>query len=154
MVFMHSRGTPADMMSEENTKYGNIIDDITKELLTQLDKANAAGVPLWNQVVDPGIGFAKRRNENLHLLRPDNVQLFQRKLGDRPVMIGASRKRFLQDVLEASSCNDGSSPLNRDVGTAAVTCAAQLAEAFMVRVHNVRVNKQALSVFRAIIKSK
>jgi dihydropteroate synthase len=158
MIFMHSRGTPIDMMSTAHTSYGrgSIVDTVADELSTQLEQATRAGVPLWNQIVDPGIGFSKLYKENVALLHPTNIQLLQHKLGNRPIMIGASRKRFIQEIFDREHCNTDSSKsaMHRDIGTAAVSCAAAMANVLMIRVHNVRANRQALAVFRSVMQSK
>jgi dihydropteroate synthase len=92
--------------------------------------------------MDPGIGFAKGYDENIKLLHPDGIRRFKALLGDRPLLIGASRKRFLNRILSSSSSSSGEADLiERDLGTAGACCAAMMGGADFVRVHNVKVTR-------------
>jgi dihydropteroate synthase len=100
IVMMHMRGTPQTMTSAAHTTYGeDIIADIAKELNEQLAKADEL-LPRWLQIVDPGVGFAKGERENVELLKPENMKRLRKLLGDRPLYIGTSRKRFLGAIID------------------------------------------------------
>lgn len=66
-VIMHTRGTPDTMNSMAEYK-NDITDEVCAELDDQIQKATEVGVPRWNQIIDPGIGFAKKGEQNLELL--------------------------------------------------------------------------------------
>ena len=91
-IIMHSRGTPQTMKTL--TKYDDLLDDVSHFLKTQADACNSKKI--W---IDPGIGFAKTTNQSLSLLK-NTDRLSQ--LG-YPVLIGASRKSFIGDILNKSN---------------------------------------------------
>ena len=86
--------------------------------------------------MDPGIGFSKDINHNLEILR--NLDLF--KKWNLPILIGASRKRFIGEILNEKN------PKERDIGTLAISCLCSQFNIDIVRVHNVRLNYQILKV--------
>ena len=94
-------------------------------------------------VVDPGIGFAKNTEHNVALLR--NLAQFKQNLGGLPLLIGASRKRFLGDLAGEADAT------RRDAATAGA-CVACVPHADVVRVHDVRTAVQALRVADAILR--
>ena len=89
-----------------------------------------------NIIVDPGIGFSKDLNQNLEILR--NLDVFKNL--NLPVLIGASRKRFIGEVLNENN------PKERDIGTLAISCLCSQLNIDIVRVHNVKLNYQILKV--------
>merc|ERR1719401_240403 len=118
--------------------YGSVVDEVRDHLIARRRAAEAAGVPAWNIVLDPGIGFAKKLDENMALLRhcPEMVN----RLSPSPVLVGASRKRFLRTIL-------GESDARRTVfGNAAVTTAVAAAGVDIVRVHDVQAMAQTARV--------
>ncbi|HMO11041.1 MAG TPA: dihydropteroate synthase [Actinotalea sp.] len=137
-VVMHWRGH-ADVM-DELAGYQDVVADVRRELAARLDAALAAGVGPEQLVVDPGLGFAKPGSDNWPLLaRLDVLQ----ELG-RPVLVGASRKRFLGHLLAGP---DGPAPPEaRDAATAAVTALVAAAGAWCVRVHEVAGSADAVRV--------
>eukprot|EP01036_Dinobryon_divergens_P031222 gene31222-40587_t len=99
----------------------------------------------WNQIVDPGIGFAKGLEENTLLLHPKNIARLKDLLGQRPMLIGLSRKRFLSRLMDENSREMGkeivsTKTLNElDLATAGACCAALSGKAVdIIRVHNVK----------------
>jgi len=89
-----------------------------------------------NIIVDPGIGFSKDLNQNLEILR--NLDVFKNL--NLPILIGASRKRFIGEVLNENN------PKERDIGTLAISCLCSQLNIDIVRVHNVKLNYQILKV--------
>ena len=139
-VAMHWRGH-SDRMSELS-HYDDVVHDVVAELAARVDAAERAGVDPARLVLDPGLGFAKEHHHNWALLaRLDEVLA----LG-RPVLVGASRKRFLGALLD-----DGDGPPameDRDDATAAVSALAAAAGAWCVRVHAVASTQDAVRVAR------
>ena len=110
-----------------------LVEAELRERLTELD---AAGVDRSQVILDPGLGFAKTHAQSWELLAA-TPRLIE-ELG-RPLLIGASRKRFL-----ARAAEEGAAPVQRDAVTAATTALAAAAGAWAVRVHEVPVNRAAV----------
>ncbi|CAK4516813.1 unnamed protein product [Aphanomyces euteiches] len=140
IVLMHMRGMPSTMTQLK--VYRDIVDDVGRELLQQVQAAQDCGIPTWNIIVDPGIGFAKGLTENLELLR--RVAELRSRWTPCPLLIGASRKKFLGTIC------DQPDPAERGAATTA-TCAAAIAGgASIVRVHDVAMCVDACKVSDAI----
>ena len=141
-VLMHWRGQSATM--DEMARYDDVVDDVSTELAARLDALVAAGVDPRQVVLDPGLGFAKRAEHNWQLLAG-----LDRLVGlGRPLLVGASRKRFLGALLAGP---DGSpaGPEGRDAATAATSALAADAGVWAVRVHEVRASADAVRVVAA-----
>ena len=141
-VAMHWRG-PSNVM-EDLATYDDVVAEVRGELADRLAALAEAGVDLDRVVLDPGLGFAKRSPHNWALLRDlDALE----SLG-RPLLIGASRKRFLGDLLAA---DDGEPrPFDgRDAAGDAITALAAFAGVWGVRVHEVAASRDAALVARA-----
>ena len=142
-VAMHWRGH-SDVM-ETLTTYSDVVTDVLEELARGVDRLVAAGVDPDRVVVDPGLGFAKTAAHNWQLLAAlDRIVA----LGP-PVLLGASRKRFLGSLLAAA---DGTpAPVDeRDAASHAVTTIAAMAGVWCVRVHEVRASADAVRVVAAV----
>jgi dihydropteroate synthase len=140
-VAMHWRGH-SDRMADL-AHYDDVVADVVSELAARASDAVAAGLDPRSLVLDPGLGFAKEAEHNWALLHH-----LDRVLGlGHPVLVGASRKRFLGALL----ARDGEPrPVReRDDATDAVTALAALAGAWCVRVHDVRGSKDAVEVAAA-----
>lgn len=123
--------------------YRDVVAEVSGELLSQVDAAVRAGVDPAAVILDPGLGFAKAAEHNWALLNalPTLVGL------GFPVLIGASRKRFLGNLLTGG---DGPrSPDGREVATAAITALAVVNGAWGVRVHDVSASRDAIAVATA-----
>lgn len=92
LVLMHMRGTPTVM--QRLASYGDVVCEVADELRAKIRTAQVAGVHFEQIVVDPGVGFAKKRRHNWELLR----RLNELHRLERPVLLGISRKGFLGDV--------------------------------------------------------
>ncbi|MFI6644470.1 dihydropteroate synthase [Streptomyces sp. NPDC050504] len=141
-VVMHWRGFSESMNSL--AVYEDVVAEVAAELRARVDAVVAGGIAPERLVVDPGLGFAKLAPHDLALV----AHLADlRELGS-PLLVAASRKRFLGHVLAP----DGTPPpaRERDAATAAVSALAAQAGAWAVRVHEVRATADAVRVARAI----
>ncbi|GEA82723.1 dihydropteroate synthase [Cellulomonas uda] len=141
-VAMHWRGH-ADVMDGMD-RYDDVVDDVRRELAQRVAALRAAGVRDEQVVLDPGLGFAKSGASNWPLL----ARLPELVADGFPVLVGASRKRFLGHLLAAP---DGTPapPLRRDHATAAISALAAAAGAWCVRVHEVAASVDAVRVAAA-----
>ena len=128
-ILMHWRGQSADMNSK--AIYGDVVLDVKNELSHQIEKALTAGISAEKIIIDPGIGFAKEAEHNWELIRRVNEIV---DLG-YPVLIGASRKRFL----------GGQSPLEREEATLELTKGLVGRGVWGVRVHSVAPHKKVIA---------
>ncbi|MBG9326744.1 dihydropteroate synthase [Corynebacterium belfantii] len=119
---------------------GDVVADVHRTLDKLVSSALNAGVKEDNITIDPGLGFAKTQEDNWALLRalPEFIA------GPYPVLVGASRKRFLIAVRAARGLQTG--PVDADPATAAVTAIAAQMGAWCVRVHEVAVSRDAVDV--------
>ena len=124
--------------------YDDVVSDVCRELSQRLEALVDAGVARDRIVLDPGLGFAKDGEHNWALLRHFNELL---ALG-QPVLVGASRKRFLGEVL-ADDSGEPRPLADRDAAGDAVSALAAAAGAWGVRVHEVRATRDAVLVARA-----
>ncbi|WP_165605632.1 dihydropteroate synthase [Mycobacterium kubicae] len=142
-VLMHWRPVSADR-PHQVPDYTDVVADVRAELLDSVDDAVAAGVDPAKLVIDPGLGFAKTGQHNWALLHalPELVAT------GVPVLLGASRKRFLGTLLAGP---DGTPrpPDGRETATAVISALAALHGAWGVRVHDVRASVDALKVVAA-----
>lgn len=147
-VAMHWRGAddperrPAH---DDGATYRDVVAEVSGELRQSLEKLVAAGVDPGRVVLDPGLGFSKNAAHNWALLADlDRVVAI-----GAPVLIGASRKRFLGSLLAGP--DSAPAPVeSRDAATAAVSTVAALAGVWCVRVHAVRPTVDALRVVGAV----
>ena len=128
-ILMHWRGHSVDMNSK--AIYGDVVLDVKSELSRQIEKAISAGIAPEKIIIDPGIGFAKEVEHNWELIKRVNEIV---DLG-YPVLIGASRKRFL----------GGDSPLEREAATLELTKGLVGRGVWGVRVHCVAPHKKVIA---------
>ena len=125
LVIMHMKGTPQDMQIEPH--YNDAVGEVLAFLADRVAFAERMGVDPESIIVDPGLGFGKRPQDNLVLLR----HLAELDRLGKPIMVGPSRKSLVGNVLNL--------PVEqRQYGTAACVAAAVLQGAAFVRVHDVR----------------
>lgn len=137
-VAMHWRGHSEHM--DHLSHYYDVVGEVRAALAGRLTALEAAGVAAERVVLDPGLGFAKEAEHNWALLAA--LPLLG-TLG-RPILVGASRKRFLGSLLAGP---DGPRPVHaRDAATDAVTTLAAFHGAWAVRVHDVRGSRDAIAV--------
>ena len=133
-VITHSRGNSQNM--NELSKYDNLLSEVKISLESLIKNALEKNISKTNIIVDPGIGFSKDLNQNLEILR--NLDVF--KNWNLPILIGASMKRFIGEILNENN------PKERDIGTLAVSCLCSQFNVDIVRFHNVKLNYQILKV--------
>ena len=143
VVLMHSRGGVSDMATYTHAVYDSVVDDVVRELGDRIQAALAAGVSSESIVVDPGIGFSKRGEHSLAMISGLSRIV---ALG-YPVLVGASRKRFIGELTGESV------PATRVIGTVAVHLMALERGARLFRVHDVKANRQALDVAWAVMSA-
>ena len=137
VVLMHSLATPATM--QDDPQYDDVLLDVFDGLFERVAAAEAAGIRRENIAVDPGIGFGKTLAHNLTLLA--RLSLFH-GLG-LPVLLGASRKRFIGSVASEQDA------ARRLPGSLAVALCGVAQGMQMIRVHDVAETRQALSLWQA-----
>lgn len=141
-IMMHWRGHSTEMMNL--TEYDDVLLDVCDELQNQVNAAVTAGVELSRIVLDPGIGFAKTVDQNWPLLA--GVYEFQ-DLG-LPLLIGASRKKFLGELL--SQDGQPRDVSQREAATTAITTLMAAQSVWAVRVHDVKPSSDAIKVVTRI----
>ncbi len=138
ICLMHARGDPQTM--QDDPCYDDVVAEVLDHLATRLAAAEAAGIPRDRIVIDPGIGFGKTQEHNLALLR--DLAAFH-ALGP-PLLVGASRKRFIGTIGRADA------PKDRLGGSLAVALHAALQGAHLLRVHDSVATTQALRLMLAM----
>jgi len=140
VIIMHMKGTPKNM--QRNPVYEDVIDEIMNFFAERIVFCEKNGVKRENIILDPGIGFGKRLEDNLKILK----NLIEFRSFGTPVMIGASRKSFIKGITGA--------PVDeRLAGSLAAVSEAFLQGIDYVRVHDVKETKQYLDVISAIEES-
>lgn len=138
IVLMHAQGDPKTM--QENPRYGDVIAEVRDFLAIRITACEAAGIARERLILDPGVGFGKTAAHNLRLIAGLGVI---GTLG-RPVLLGASRKRFIAAL-------DREAPAaERLGGSIAAALAGAARGAAILRVHDVAATRQALSVHYAL----
>ena len=138
IILMHMQGTPQTM--QDNPYYEDVVAEILAALQQRVEAALAAGIARQRIAIDPGIGFGKRKQDNIDLL----AHLTQFVDTGFPVLLGASRKRFMGSI-----CNVAQ-PSELVTATAVTTALGVMAGVQMFRVHDVKENRQAADVAWAI----
>lgn len=142
IVLMHRQGSSKTM--QDNPVYTDVVQDVIDYLRERVASALGAGISDKRIIVDPGVGFGKTRAHNLQLIR--GLPRLVRELG-YPVLLGASRKRFMGSVCEENE------PDQLLGATVATTALGVLAGVKVFRVHDVRENRQAARVTEAVLSS-
>jgi dihydropteroate synthase len=171
-VAMHMRGEPSNMLEDRHTKYKDPVQEVIDELQVICDRMDSHGIPRWLQIIDPGIGFSKLADTNRELLKPSSLRRIKHALGDRPLLIGLSRKRFLTALLTKSSTlrnelisadetidemakqsdEKNFSLFERDLSTSAACCSVIDGGADILRVHDVTVAKTVCDTYALLKK--
>ncbi len=139
VVLMHMRGQPATMQSMAD--YANVVDEVRAALASRRDAALEAGVQAHRIILDPGIGFAKRIEHNLALLR----RLGELAALGHPLLLGTSRKSFIGKITGEED------PSHRLFGTAASVAWCLSQGAAIVRVHDVGPMSKVARMIRAVM---
>jgi len=137
VILMHMQGIPRTM--QQNPVYASLFSEIIAFLEERMRFAEDHGIDRQQLIVDPGIGFGKNLNHNLSLIR--NLEIFH--CLDRPILLGASRKKFLGTVLDR--------PVqDREVGSAVAHSFGIAAGAHIIRTHDVAFHRQVALMSDAI----
>lgn len=141
IILMHSQGAPKTM--QDKPYYDDVVREVLAALHRQIDAALKAGIKKERIAIDPGIGFGKRKQDNIDLL----AHLDAFVATGYPVLLGASRKRFMGAICAVTE------PSELVTATAVTTALGIMAGVQMFRVHDVRENRQAADVAWAIRQS-
>lgn len=139
IVLMHIRGTPRTM--QRKIHYTNLMGEIISHLRKSIEKCLEIGIKSDKIIIDPGVGFGKTVEHNLEIL----ARLGDFRILNQPILIGPSRKSFIGKIL-------GKEPSQRLSGTIAAVCAGILNGAHIIRVHDIREVKDAVTLIDAIQK--
>ncbi|MBJ7478216.1 dihydropteroate synthase [Rhodococcus erythropolis] len=143
-ILMHWRSAGDYVHRGSADQYDHVVRDVRDELLSQVDLALKAGVDSSSIILDPGLGFAKNADHNWALLRA----LPEFNATGFPVLVGASRKRFLGSLLSDPDGNPRP-PGGRETATAVVSALAAREGAWGVRVHDAQASLDAIAVVDA-----
>lgn len=138
VVLMHMQGTPETM--QIRPAYDDVMGEIIDFLSGSIDLAVSKGIPRENIIVDPGIGFGKKVEHNLTIIR----ELSRLKSLGRPILVGASRKSFIGEVTGIKE------PARRDTATLAVTALLVANGADIIRVHDVKRSTEVVRMVEGI----
>ena len=145
VILMHMKGTPETM--QINPEYADLLGEITGYLRQRADFALDAGIRKENIILDPGIGFGKTVRHNLAVIHHVDAVT---SLGF-PVLVGPSRKSFVQKILAGESGNDVKADSDEcENGTLAALAVSVLKGCHIVRVHDVKRAKSFLTTLDAI----
>jgi len=137
LILMHMKGKPLDM--QKNPIYDDLISEICNFFSNQILFANSVGIDSSKIILDPGIGFGKRIEDNFEIIR----ELKQIRAMGFPVLIGPSRKSFIGDTLNLPTDD-------RIEGTMATITAGLLNGANIVRVHDIKETLRTVSIAERI----
>lgn len=140
VILMHMKGEPFTM--QENPYYENVIQEISQFFKKRIDFSVARGIKEENILIDPGIGFGKRLEDNLEIIRE------LKKFGSlgKPIVLGVSRKYFIGKILDLPT-------EKRLFGTAASVTAAIMNGANILRVHDIAEMSQVIKMTDAILNT-
>jgi len=142
IILMHSQGVSKTM--QDNPHYENVVQEVLDALDECVNAALKAGIKKEAIAIDPGIGFGKRKQDNLDLL----AHLDALVATGFPVLLGTSRKRFMGTICDVTE------PSELVTATAVITALGVMAGVQMFRVHDVKENRQAADVAWAIKQSR
>lgn len=137
IILMHMQGTPQTM--QNNPQYDDVIENVMSYLADRITFCVENGISKDRIIIDPGIGFGKRFKDNLLILK----KLAEFKALRVPLLLGASRKSFINNIYQ-------SSPQEREEATLATTAIAHQHNVEIVRVHAVKQNKRLLQTLTAV----
>lgn len=141
VVLMHIKGTPKNM--QKNPYYDDLIGEITSYLKEAIIVAKNSGIDANKIIIDPGIGFGKRLEDNLEILK--NLSFL--KSLKKPILVGPSRKSFIGKILDLPE-------EKRLEGSLAALAVAVMNGANIVRVHDVKESKKVAKIVDSIKKGR
>ncbi|MBL1077354.1 dihydropteroate synthase [Nocardia sp. 2] len=150
-ILMHWRADADFRHLGAAENYDDVVDEVWAELRVQVELAMAGGVEYDNLILDPGLGFAKNAEHNWELLAGLFYGDSALRNAGLPILIGASRKRFLGSLL--SDADGPRPPGGRETATATISALAAEHGAWGVRVHDVRASLDAIAVADASLRA-
>ncbi|UCH93834.1 MAG: dihydropteroate synthase [Candidatus Aminicenantes bacterium] len=139
VVLMHIKGTPENM--QKKPFYQNLIPELKQYFHTRIDYALSKGIKKEKIIIDPGIGFGKRVEDNIEIIK----KLEELKEFELPILIGISRKSFLGAI------SNEPIPREREAETVCANIIAALNGASIIRVHNVKNTVKSLKVLKKLV---
>lgn len=139
IILMHIKGTPENM--QKDPSYQDVIGEITQYFRERINYVFAKGVKKEKIIIDPGIGFGKRLQDNIEIIR----RLQEFKQFDCPILMGLSRKSFLGQI------SGEEAPIDREAETITANLIAILNGASIIRVHNVENAIKSLKVLSRLV---
>jgi dihydropteroate synthase len=140
VVLMHIKGTPESM--QKNPSYIDVVGEISDYFRERIDYALNNGIKKEKIILDPGIGFGKRLEDNIAIIK--NLKSFCEF--ELPIMVGLSRKSFLGQI------SGEKIPEKREAETVAANLLAVLNGASIIRVHNVDDTVKALKILKSLME--
>ena len=140
VILMHMRGTPADMQQAGGPTYADVVEEVCTFLAERARFACEQGIDPTHIIIDPGLGFGKRLEHNLSLVKHLARVV---ELG-HPVLLGASRKTFIGKLLGIEA------PKEREAGSLTCALLGALAGVAIIRVHDVRATVEALRMLSTV----
>lgn len=140
VILMHIRGTPENM--QKNPFYKDLISDVKQYFENRIDYAFSKGIKKEKLIIDPGIGFGKRVEDNVEIIK----RLKDFKGFDLPILIGISRKSFLGKIAGEDN------PKEREIETVTAGLISILNGADIIRVHNVKNTIKSIKILKKLMK--
>jgi dihydropteroate synthase len=140
LILMHIKGSPETM--QKDPFYANLIPELKQYFHNRIDYAYSKGIKKEKLIIDPGIGFGKRLEDNLEIIK----RLREFKEFDLPILIGISRKSFLGKIAGEMD------PKEREIETVTAGVIAILNGANIIRVHNVKNAVKSIKVLKKLVK--
>ncbi|MGD2092918.1 MAG: dihydropteroate synthase [Candidatus Aminicenantes bacterium] len=142
VVMMHIKGTPENM--QKNPYYQEVITELKQYFHTRIEYALSKGIKKNKIIIDPGIGFGKRVEDNIEIVK----RLEEFKEFELPILMGLSRKSFLGII------SDELIPREREAETICANIIATLNGASIIRVHNVKNAVKSIKVLKKLVDMK
>jgi dihydropteroate synthase len=142
VVLMHIKGSPENM--QKNPSYQELITELKQYFHTQIDYALSKGIKKKKIIIDPGIGFGKRPEDNIEIIK----RLTEFKEFELPILIGLSRKSFLGII------SNEPIPAEREAETISANIIAILNGASIIRVHNVKNTVKSIKILKKLVHLK
>lgn len=139
VVLMHIKGTPENM--QKNPSYRDLIPELKQYFHTQIEYALSKGIKKEKIIIDPGIGFGKRVEDNIEIIK----RLKEFKEFELPILMGLSRKSFLGII------SNEPIPAEREAETISANIIAILNGASIIRVHNVKNTVKSIKILKKLV---
>lgn len=139
VILMHIKGTPEDM--QKDPSYADVIAELKQYFLNRIEYAYSKGIKKEKIIIDPGIGFGKRLEDNIQIIK--NLKEF--RSFDLPILMGVSRKSFLGTIASEAE------PKEREVETVTAGLISILNGAGIIRVHNVRNAVKSIKILKSLV---